>query len=370
LTPGGSYRFDDLPRYLAALPRDKQAHFRGTCADFGFRSLAVIPVRYHEESIGFIHMADRRANQFPPATVEFVESMAPLIAEAVHRFQAETELAKYRDRLEELVRQRTLELEAANQQLQVEIIQRERAQETLLQTAQELERSNRDLEQFAYVASHDLQEPLRAVGGYVRLLEHRFPKEVDPKALEYIAGAADGAARMERLITDLLAFARLGTHAGEFVLADLNCLFREAVRNLQASVREAQAIITSETLPHLTVDATQMLQLFQNLIGNAVKFRRDQASRVHVNARREQNCWVFSIRDNGIGIEAKYYERIFQIFQRLHTRRHYSGTGIGLAICKKIVERHGGTIWVESVPGEGSTFSFSIQELPLKQESL
>jgi light-regulated signal transduction histidine kinase (bacteriophytochrome) len=235
-----------------------------------------------------------------------------------------------------------------------------------LQTAQELERSNRDLEQFAYVASHDLQEPLRAVGGYVKLLQHRFPHDIEPKALEYIAGAADGARRMERLITDLLAFARVGTH-GEFTLADLNNLFREAVHNLQASVREAEAIVTCETLPRLTVDATQMLQLFQNLIGNAIKFRSERPPRVHVNSRREQERWIFSVKDNGIGIDAKYYERIFQIFQRLHTRTHYLGTGIGLAICKKIVERHGGAIWVESTPGEGSTFFFAIKEL--KQET-
>jgi light-regulated signal transduction histidine kinase (bacteriophytochrome) len=320
--------------------------------------------------MGVIHLADRRPNHLPESTVQFVESMAPLIAEAVHRFQAETELAKYRDRLEELVRQRTLELEAANQRLQLEILHRQRAQEILLQTARELERSNHDLEQFAYVASHDLQEPLRAVGGYVKLLQHRFPKELDSKALEFIAGAADGAARMERLITDLLAFARVGTQGGEFVRADLNDLFREAVHNLQASVREAQAIITSETLPRLTVDATQMLQLFQNLLGNAIKFRSVRPARIHVNARRDEGHWILSVRDNGIGIDPKYYQRIFQIFQRLHTRTYYPGTGIGLAICKKIVERHGGAIWVESVPGEGTTFSFSIQEPPSGQETV
>jgi light-regulated signal transduction histidine kinase (bacteriophytochrome) len=359
-----------LPGYLTGLPVQQRERFCGNCAEFGFRSLAVIPLRYHGESIGLIHMADGRADQLPSATVAFIESMAPLIAEAVHRFQAETELANYRNRLEELVRQRTLELEAANQRLQVEILQRQRAQEILLQTAEELERSNRDLEQFAYVASHDLQEPLRAVGGYVRLLQHRFPKDIDPKAMEYISGAADGAARMERLIRDLLAFARVGTHAGGFVLFDINALFREAVHNLQASVQEARAIVTNETLPQLTVDATQMLQLFQNIIGNAIKFRSDRPPRIHVNARQDRNHWIFSVRDNGIGIDPKYYDRIFQIFQRLHTRTHYPGTGIGLAICKKIVERHGGAIWVESTLGQGSTFSFSIQEAPTNQEPL
>jgi light-regulated signal transduction histidine kinase (bacteriophytochrome) len=175
---------------------------------------------------------------------------------------------------------------------------------------------------------------------------------------------------MERLIRDLLAFARVGTHAGGFVLFDINALFREAVHNLQASVQEARAIVTNETLPQLTVDATQMLQLFQNIIGNAIKFRSDRPPRIHVNARQDRNHWIFSVRDNGIGIDPKYYDRIFQIFQRLHTRTHYPGTGIGLAICKKIVERHGGAIWVESTLGQGSTFSFSIQEAPTNQEPL
>lgn len=362
VTRGGSYRLDDLGAYVQGLPAEHQARFDGSCARFGFNSLAVIPLRYHGESIGLIQVADRRPHQLPLGTVEFIESMAPLIAEAIHRFQAETELANYRDRLEELVRQRTLELEAANQRLQVEILQRQRAQETLLQTAQELERSNRDLEQFAYVASHDLQEPLRAVGGYVRLLQHRFPESMDAKALEYISGAADGARRMERLITDLLAFARVGTQAGGFVPSDLNDLFRDAVHNLQASIRAAEGIVTCEPLPQLAVDATQMVQLFQNLIGNALKFRSNQPPRIHVHARHEAGFWIFSVRDNGIGIDPKYFERIFQIFQRLHTRAHYPGTGIGLAICKKIVERHGGAIWVESTPGQGSVFSFSVQE--------
>jgi PAS domain S-box-containing protein len=362
LTPGGSYRLDDFSAYVQGLPQEKQGRFCAGCARVGFQSLAVVPMRYHGECIGVIHLADHKSHQLPLGTVEFIESMAPLIAEAIHRFQAETELAKYRDRLEELVRQRTLELEAANQRLHVEILQRQRAQETLLQTAQELERSNRDLEQFAYVASHDLQEPLRAVGGYVRLLQHRFPEAMDAKALEYIAGAADGAARMERLITDLLAFARVGTQSGGFARTDLNALFRDAVHNLQESIRWAEGIVTCEPLPRLTVDATQMVQLFQNLIGNALKFRSEQPPRIHVQARQEGGRWIFSVRDNGIGIDPKYFERIFQIFQRLHTRVRYPGTGIGLAICKKIVERHGGTIWVESAPAQGSVFLFSIHE--------
>ena len=235
-----------------------------------------------------------------------------------------------------------------------------RAEEALRQTAEDLRRSNRDLEQFAYVASHDLQEPLRAVGGYVKLLQHRFPDKLDDKARGYIAGAFEGATRMERLISDLLAYSRVGTRGGEFDLANLDAVLEHALGNLETSIKSAQATITHDVLPALSVDATQIMQLFQNLIGNALKFRDQQAQKIHVGAQRQEGRWIFSVRDNGIGIEPQYYEKIFQIFQRLHTRKDYPGTGMGLAICKRIVERHGGTIWVESQPGQGSTFCFSI----------
>jgi light-regulated signal transduction histidine kinase (bacteriophytochrome) len=254
--------------------------------------------------------------------------------------RAEAELARYRDHLEELVKLRTAELA----------------------------RSNEDLEQFAYVASHDLQEPLRAVGGYVKLLQHRFPEKLDAKAREFIAGAADGAERMQRLIADLLAFSRVGTRGGVFAPADLNALLHDALNNLQTSIKEAGAKVTSDPLPSLPVDATQIVQLFQNLVGNAVKFRSEQAPEIHVGARREKDRWLLWVRDNGIGIEPQYAGRIFQIFQRLHTRKQYPGTGIGLAICKKIVERHGGEIRVESQPAQGSTFYFSIPEISATME--
>ena len=360
LTPAGSFRFDDTLRYVEALPPAKQARFRGNCFSFGYASLAIVPIRYREQTIGAVHLADRRPSVFPAATIEFVEAMAPLIGEAMHWFQAEAELAHYRDHLEDLVKRRTRDLEASNAQLQVEIAQRQRAQEILQQTAQELARSNRDLEQFAYVASHDLQEPLRAVGGYVRLLQHRFPELLDPKALEFIRGAAEGAERMERLITDLLAFARVGTHTRAFVVSDFNTLLNDALRNLQASITSAEATIHCEPLPSLPVDPSQIVQLFQNLVGNALKFRSERPLEISVGAKEEPGRRVFWVRDNGIGIDPQYFPRLFQIFQRLHTRRSYPGTGIGLAICKRIVERHGGTIWLESQPGEGSTFYFSL----------
>ena len=243
-----------------------------------------------------------------------------------------------------------------------------RAEDALRQTAEDLRRSNRDLEQFAYVASHDLQEPLRAVGGYVKLLQHRFPDKLDGKARDYIAGAFEGATRMERLITDLLAYSRVGTHGGSFASADLQAVLERALDNLAPAITAAQATITHDALPALSVDVTQIMQLFQNLIGNALKFHGESPPRIHVGAQSEPGRWVFSVRDNGIGIEPQYYEKIFHIFQRLHTRKDYPGTGIGLAICKRIVERHGGTIWVESQPGQGSTFFFAIPDSSDKRE--
>ena len=239
-------------------------------------------------------------------------------------------------------------------------LERQRVQTALQRTAEDLKRSNRDLEQFAYVASHDLQEPLRAVGGYVKLLERRLSGSLDSKSLEYMAGAFEGALRMERLINDLLAFSRIGTRGREFVPTDLDRVLEQALANLQAGIASAGAKVTHDRLPTLKVDGTQLMQVFQNLVGNAIKFQRDKSPSVHVGAHRQDGCWVFAVRDNGIGIDAEYFEKIFQLFQRLHTRKQYPGTGLGLAICKRIVERHGGTIWVESRAGEGSTFYFSI----------
>jgi light-regulated signal transduction histidine kinase (bacteriophytochrome) len=335
---------------LNSLPPEKRARFRGNCIKFGFASLAILPIRYRDEAIGAVHLVDRRPGQFPPAAVDSLETMTPLIGEEVHRFQVEAELARHRDQLEGLVRQRTQELTDANAQLQ--------------QTADDLQRSNRELEQFAYVASHDLQEPLRAVAGYVKLLQLRFPDKLDAKAQDYFAGAFDGATRMERLIADLLAYSRVGTRGGAFAPADLEVVLERALRNLETGIAAAGAAITHDPLPTLSVEATQMMQLFQNLIGNAIKFHGKSPPRIHVGAQKQEGRWVFSVCDNGIGIEPQYYERSFHIFQRLHTRKAYSGTGIGLAICKKIVERHAGMIWGESRPGQGSTFHFSVPEAP------
>jgi PAS domain S-box-containing protein len=366
VTAGGSVLCDNLSEFIHRLSPEQQARYRDACVKCGFVSLAVIPIRYRDQVMGAIHLADRRMAHFAPATIEFLESLAPLIGEAIHRFRAESELSKYRDHLEELVGQRTTELEAANARLQSEITERRRAEETLRNTAEELARSNRDLEQFAYVASHDLQEPLRAVAGYVELLQHRYQGKLDEKALQFIAGAADGAARMQKLITDLLAFSRVGTQRKNFERSSLAAALHTALTSLRVSIEEAGATITNDPLPMLDVDATQISMLFQNLIGNAIKFRSERPPEIHVGAKKEPGRWLLSVRDNGIGFEPQYAERIFLIFQRLHTRRQYPGTGVGLAVCKRIVERHGGVIRADSQPGSGSIFYFT---LPCREEN-
>ena len=249
------------------------------------------------------------------------------------RKRAEEERDHYRAHLEELVAKRT----------------------------EELSRSNQDLEQFAYVASHDLQEPLRMVAGYLDLLSERYRGRLDDKADKYIAYAVDGAHRMSGLIHDLLAYSRVNSRGAE--LRDVECetAFDAAVRNLGSAIAESGAEITHDPLPQVQADLTQLTQVFQNLLGNALKFRAaERPPRIHVAVREEPGRRLFSVQDNGIGFEQQYEDKIFLIFQRLHGRGYYPGTGIGLAICKRIIERHGGKIWATSTPGEGTTFFFTL----------
>jgi len=224
----------------------------------------------------------------------------------------------------------------------------------------ELQRSNQELEQFAYVASHDLREPLRMVTTFTQMLAERYRKQLDEEADQIIHFAVDGANRMERLINDLLAFSRVGRKEKQFQPADCQSVLETALANLQLLIQESQATVEARSLPTVSADAAQLVQLFQNLIGNAIKYRSQQHPIVEIGADRQDDRWRFWVRDNGIGIKSKHAERIFMIFQRLHTRQQYSGTGIGLAICKKIVERHGGEIWVESELGQGATFYFTL----------
>jgi PAS domain S-box-containing protein len=460
MTPGGSLRCDNAPAMVAGLPPAEHPRLRGECIRAGFKTLALVPLRYRGRILGALHLADEREGVATPERVEMLEAMAPLIGEALDRFnaeealreqavlldlahdailvrspddritfwsqgaeqtygwtreealgrtphellqtqfplplaelldtvrrkghwegqlihrrrdgtrlvvdsrwalqegkegeppgileinrnvterrKAEEELERHRAHLEELVRQRTGELTAANE---------------------ELGRSNRDLEQFAYVASHDLQEPLRIVAGYLQLLERRYKARLDADADEFIRFAVDGAARMQNLIVDLLAYSRVGTQERRSAPTPCGAVVEQALANLRRSIEETGAKVTVDPLPTVAGDAAQLVQLFQNLIGNALKFRSDRPPEIHVGAEPQDGAWRFFVRDNGLGIEPQYAERIFVIFQRLHTREKYPGTGIGLAICKRIVERHGGRLWMESKPGLGSTFYFTL----------
>jgi PAS domain S-box-containing protein len=258
---------------------------------------------------------------------------------------------------------------------QAQLLERETRQ------SRELARSNAELEQFAYVASHDLQEPLRMVTSYLQLLERRYKHQLDDNADEFINYAVDGARRMQRLITDLLNYSRVSSRGQPFVLVDCNSVLEKAIANLQVAIKESGAVITHDFLPVVMADSTQLTQVWQNFISNAIKFSREEPPKIHISAIKRtvnpdadnanltliETEWLFSVRDNGIGLETQYGERIFVIFQRLHSIRKYPGTGIGLAICKKIIERHDGSIWVESEPGQGSTFYFTIPDKAGKQ---
>jgi signal transduction histidine kinase len=258
--------------------------------------------------------------------------------------------------------QRAQELAHTSEQLHRELGERRRVEETLKHYTTELERSNQELQQFAYVASHDLQEPLRMVTSYLQLLERRYKSQLDADADDFIHFAVDGANRMQGLIEGLLTYSQIGTQGAPFELTDCQAVLQRVLANLEVSIRESGALVTCDPLPQVVGDSRQLEQLLQNLIGNAIKFRGKRRPEIHVGIGEEDTSWLFSVRDNGIGIESQHAERIFALFQRLHTQEEYPGTGIGLAICKRIVERHGGRIWVESEPGHGATFYYTIPQ--------
>lgn len=245
------------------------------------------------------------------------------------------------------------QLAAQNLQLLQEIAAREQIQAAL-------KRSNAELEQLAYVASHDMQEPLRMIASYLQLVAQRYQDKLDADGREFIGYAVDGAKRMQALINDLLTYSRVGTKSRPFEAVDVGQLVDAAVMSLRVAIDECDAQIGHDTLPTVSGDATQLAQLFQNLLANAIKFRGQAPPQVHIGCEALDADWCFTVRDNGIGIAPEYFNRIFVLFQRLHSQREYPGTGIGLALCKKIVERHGGRIWVESSPGQGSVFKFTL----------
>lgn len=265
-----------------------------------------------------------------------------LMFDITGRKKIEQALQVERERLADAVNERTAAL------AELEII------------SQELKRSNQELEQFAYIASHDLKEPLRMVTNYLQLLTNYYANQLDERAKEFIAFAGDGAGRMRLLIDGLLAYSRVGTQGRPFAPTDCAQALQNALTNLQIAIEESRATITVNPLPSVMADEVQLTQLFQNLVGNAIKFRGQALPQIDIGATQHNSEWRFWVRDNGIGLDPAFAGRIFIIFQRLHTREEYAGAGLGLAICKRIVERHGGRIWVESQPGQGATFYFTI----------
>ncbi len=297
------------------------------------RSFLGVSIRTHERVFGRIYLTEKQgADEFTQLDEEMIIALASHAGKAIDQ---------------------TLLL----QQVQ-------RAENQLRQLNKELIRSNADLQQFAYVASHDLQEPLRMVASYTQLLARRYKGKLDSDADEFIGYAVDGATRMQRLINDLLAYSRVTSQGKAFELVDCNQLLEDVLRTLRLAIEESRAVVTHDALPKVMADSGQLAQLFQNLVSNGIKFHGAELPRVHVSAERRNHEWLFSVRDNGIGVDPQFADRIFVIFQRLHDREEYPGTGIGLALCKKIVERHGGNIWVESQPGRGATFFFTI---PIEQ---
>lgn len=275
------------------------------------------------------------------------------------RKRTEEELRKHREHLEEVVEEPTAELKKTNEQLKKEITDRKKAEEKLKQTITELERSNKELEQFAYVASHDLQEPLRMVASYVQLLERRHKDKLDSDANEFIAYATNGAGKMQRLINNLLDYSRIGIRGKKFKKTDCAYVPGQSIVNLQGPIEKSGAAVINGDLPKIKADESQLIQLFQNLIDNAIKFHSKDPPRIQFDAKKKGKGWLFYIQNNGNGSDPQYSEPNFVIFQRLHSKGKYPGTGIRLAISKRIMERHSGRISVKSEPGKGSTFFFS-----------
>lgn len=302
------------------------------------KSMLAVPLATNEQSLGMLVVFLQHGSLFVDEDLALLRIFAQQAAIVLQNQRMVDQLYERNEDLEQKVKART----------------------------EDLQRSNEELKMFAYVASHDLQEPLRTISSYLQLIESRYSEKLDSDGHEFIAFAVDGAARMKELIQDVLMYSRVETQPKNFTIFSAQDAVDEVCKLLELSINEAQAIISYESLPEIKADRRLVIQLFQNLLGNAIKYRGDRKPEVNIGYARENGNWHFSVRDNGIGIEPQYLDQIFVVFRRLHHRGTYSGTGIGLAICKKSVELHGGRIWVESKPGEGSTFHFTLPVDPVE----
>ncbi|MCT7995836.1 ATP-binding protein [Laspinema olomoucense] len=319
---------------------------------------AGIPVIF----LSVIEEATEKVHAFNVGGVDYITKPFQ-VKEVVARVENQLQILRLQNKLKE-----------QNIRLEKEIRDRQAIEQQLRELNREMKRSNQELEQFAYVVSHDLQAPLGTIASFAQLLQTRYQDQLDGKALQFIERIITGSLRMQHLIDDLLQYSRVGRMAQVFETVNCDQVLSQALANLETKINETQAQITQDPLPAIAGSSMGLLQLFQNLISNALKYRHPHISpRIHISVSLKEDMWSFSIQDNGIGIETKHLERIFQIFQRLHSDKEYPGTGIGLAICKKIVELYGGKIWVESCPFQGSTFYFTIpaqkpQDNPLMEE--
>ena len=330
-----------------------------------------VPLVLDGKTMGLIAVADRE-DGYSHEQQEDLEAIAPAVIHALYSNMSEEVLSEVNEDL----KVHSEELHVANEELQVqsEELRESEAQlkeildnleEKVKERTEELARSNEELQQFAYVASHDLQEPLRMITSYLQLLQRRYQGKLDDKADKYIYFAVDGASRMQVLINDLLEFSRVTTRANEPEPTDCEFILNQVLSGLELYIKENKATISHDPLPEVMADNTQLAQVFQNLIANGIKFHSEEAPIINIRAEKKAKEWVFSVQDNGIGIDPQYSEKIFEVFKRLHGKEEYPGTGIGLAVCKKIIERHGGRIWVESELGKGSTFYFTLPINPI-----
>jgi len=336
--PGGLNRAvwsTAAPVWIADVAQETALKRRESAQQAGLRSAFAFPIPVGGKFYGVMEFFGREVRPRDERILEIARTVGHQIGQFIARKQAEAELQE------------------ANGQL--------------ILKAQQLSRSNAELEQFAYVASHDLQEPLRMIASYTQLILRRYGDRFDGDAREFMDFIVDGATRMKQLIEDLLAYSRVGTHGKAFRPTDSGAAVQKALANLRAAIESSNGTVTCDPLPTINADEFQLVQLFQNLIGNALKFKGAETPRVHISVNEQADTWTFGVKDNGIGIDGEYFDRIFMVFQRLHSRADYPGTGIGLAICKKVVDRHGGRLWIESGVGSGSTFWFTV---PKKVEAV